>query len=167
MEEDGELDRATKEIDLLFNQLQFLKQIAQSFDGVLEDKILELLHISKDPKVQEHVVKYIQTFQNQLIKIKRVGQLVELETKEEADLRKKITSFIHIQKLKEPTLLSEQLQRTKVLEDKLAKEEEKVSDLATNFGKCQSTMLELTAKFDQIASVDLVNGVTQVRILYI
>ncbi|KAI3897157.1 hypothetical protein MKW92_010377, partial [Papaver armeniacum] len=61
-----------------------------------------------------------------------------------------------IQKLKETTLLSAQLLRIKGLEDKLAKEEEKVSDLATNLGKCQSTMLELSTmeelekKFDNI-----------------
>ncbi|KAI3897158.1 hypothetical protein MKW92_010378, partial [Papaver armeniacum] len=75
MEQEAELDRETKEIDLLFNQ-----------------------HISKGRTVnalniQELVDMYIQRFQNQLIKIKRVGQLVE--TKDEADLGKRITSFIN------------------------------------------------------------------------
>ncbi|KAI3897160.1 hypothetical protein MKW92_010380, partial [Papaver armeniacum] len=75
MEEDGESDKVTK-----------------------EEKVLKLQLMSKDPTVnilniQEHVDKYIERFQNQLIKIKRVGQLAE--TKDEADIGERIPSFIN------------------------------------------------------------------------
>ncbi|RZC71523.1 hypothetical protein C5167_035258 [Papaver somniferum] len=145
MEEDREFDSVSKQIDFLFNQLQSLKQKAPSFEAKLEEKITKLQHISKDPTVdalniQEPVDRCIERYQNQLVKIRRVGQLVE--TKDETDSGERITSFVNIQKL-------EELERIKSLEDKLKKEEEKVSDLATNLGNCQSTLLELSAKFDQ------------------
>ncbi|RZC56009.1 hypothetical protein C5167_014860 [Papaver somniferum] len=142
MEEDREFDSVSKQIDFLFNQLQSLKQKAPSFEAKLEEKITKLQHISKDLTVdalniQEPVDRCIERYQNQLVKIRRVGQLVE--TKDETDSGERITSFVNIQKL-------EELERIKSLEDKLKKEEEKVSDLATNLRNCQSTLLELSSQ---------------------